>query len=72
MFCFHASGVLYDAHQPPNVMPDQSNPTVVYSYSSETYMIKSSPPETRLDRAHYRAQTRVQANRDSYKTSITN
>jgi hypothetical protein len=28
MSCFHASGVFDDAHQPPNVMPDQSDPTV--------------------------------------------
>eukprot|EP00978_Attheya_sp_CCMP212_P013271 scaffold33382_cov34-Attheya_sp.AAC.5 len=38
----------------------------------EVKMIKSSPLETRLARAHYHAQTHVRANRDSYKTSMTN
>ena len=37
MSCFHASGVFDDAHQPPNMMPDQSDPTVPYSCLFKTY-----------------------------------
>jgi hypothetical protein len=37
MSCFYASSVFEDAHQPPNVIPDQSNPTKPYSCSSKTY-----------------------------------